>query len=479
MCPILLDPSLAAQQADQSDLVRRKLEMDSLRKRLGDSTTKEEKLRESCEGFEAIFLQKMWEQMRKTVPKEGFLHSKDEEAYQSLFDVELCKKMAGAGGIGLADMLYTQLSQQLENSGRTTRPSAYKGPLDAPATAPSGEQAQAPAQRAALAAATPEQRPGKTGQASDKKLTVEELYSPLPEHSESGTVGKEPAVDLVQGALNEFRTDLGLAARETGSSALSAEILAQAEAKNTKKSALPGQNGIIPPAPAHRLENSTKATEKGNVVGNAAPGSGNSGAATAAAAQSPPVEAPQAEPGIRIFGRDKKRMKSPKTAAMEKTVPAQPRGMAPEETLWPLSGSGGAITNHFGWEDDKASGERRWNAGIRIAAPEQTPVRAVLDGTVVYAGQREGYGHTVVLEHKNGFRSYYSNLESENLKVGDKVAHGSEFAKIATQPAASGQGANSASLLFELKRGEMAINPENAIRRNEEGSGRNIISVKK
>ena len=85
-----VDPSLALQEATSSDLARRKLDMDALRKRLGDSSTKQEKLRESCEGFEAIFLQKMWEQMRKTVPKEGYLHSKDEEMYQSLFDIELC-----------------------------------------------------------------------------------------------------------------------------------------------------------------------------------------------------------------------------------------------------------------------------------------------------------------------------------------------------------------------------------------------------
>ncbi|MDL2291488.1 rod-binding protein, partial [Desulfovibrio sp. OttesenSCG-928-F20] len=97
-----VDPAMAVREANQSDLVRRKLDMDALRKRLGDQAGKEEKLRESCEGFEAIFLQKMWEQMRKTVPKEGYLHSKDEETYQSLFDIELCKKMASAGGIGLA-----------------------------------------------------------------------------------------------------------------------------------------------------------------------------------------------------------------------------------------------------------------------------------------------------------------------------------------------------------------------------------------
>ena len=161
-----------------------------------------------------------------------------------------------------------------------------------------------------------------------------------------------------------------------------------------------------------------------------------------------------------FFGRNKNAAKgkeADKTAAA-----ATPRGMAPQESVWPLEGP---VTSRFGWEDDPATGKRRWNSGITIAAPADSPVRAVLAGRVVYSGQREGYGNAVVLEHKDGFRSYYSNLQDTNLKVGDKIKHGANFAKIATQPASSPNGENSASLHFEMKKGEMALNPESAIRR--------------
>ena len=57
---------------------------------------KEKQLKEACEGFEAVFVQKLWEQMRQTMPKGGYMHSRDEEMYQSMFDVELSKKMASA-----------------------------------------------------------------------------------------------------------------------------------------------------------------------------------------------------------------------------------------------------------------------------------------------------------------------------------------------------------------------------------------------
>jgi murein DD-endopeptidase MepM/ murein hydrolase activator NlpD len=161
-----------------------------------------------------------------------------------------------------------------------------------------------------------------------------------------------------------------------------------------------------------------------------------------------------------LFGRDRNKPRP----APESTSVAEPRGMAPKGTMWPLEGEGGLVSR-FGWQADAASGKRRWNAGIEIAASPQAPVRAVLPGTVVYSGPRDGLGHTVVIEHKDGYRSYYGHLEPNAVKVGDKVRHGAEFAKLAAQDSSSTNEEKTASLHFEFKKGEMAINPESAIRR--------------
>ncbi|HZF60223.1 MAG TPA: rod-binding protein [Desulfovibrio sp.] len=85
-----------------------------------DPAQKEKKLRESCEGFESIFIQKMWEEMRKTLPKSTLLHGKEEQFWQGMYDQELAKKMTSAGGIGLADMMYAQLSRGLTSASRAT-----------------------------------------------------------------------------------------------------------------------------------------------------------------------------------------------------------------------------------------------------------------------------------------------------------------------------------------------------------------------
>lgn len=71
------------------------------------------KLRATCQEMEAVFLNMMLSRMRATVPKTKLMGegSAGEDTIQSLLDTELTKDMAKAGGMGLADMLYRQLSK--------------------------------------------------------------------------------------------------------------------------------------------------------------------------------------------------------------------------------------------------------------------------------------------------------------------------------------------------------------------------------
>ncbi|WP_319466156.1 rod-binding protein [uncultured Pseudodesulfovibrio sp.] len=114
-----IDPQFAARQADTKDLVRFKQEMDGLKDRLaGDGKDSSQKLRQACEKFEAVFISKLWKEMKSTVKKEGYLHSKQEDQYMSMFDREFAEKMSRSGGIGLADMIYDQLSEKLKETSR-------------------------------------------------------------------------------------------------------------------------------------------------------------------------------------------------------------------------------------------------------------------------------------------------------------------------------------------------------------------------
>lgn len=124
------DP-VAVARIMETDEVRRMLQLDQVRRKLAPGAGEEKKLKEACDGFEAIFLNKLWQQMRKTVDKDGYLHSKEEESYVGLFDQEMSQKLARAGGMGLGEQLFEQLKERLAEAGSITPSiSRYNKPED-------------------------------------------------------------------------------------------------------------------------------------------------------------------------------------------------------------------------------------------------------------------------------------------------------------------------------------------------------------
>ena len=79
---------------------------------MSDADVQAKKLREACEGFEAMFLSMMYKQMRATVPESGLFGKKSNaiKIFEDMRDTELMNAAAKSGGIGLADMMYKQLS---------------------------------------------------------------------------------------------------------------------------------------------------------------------------------------------------------------------------------------------------------------------------------------------------------------------------------------------------------------------------------
>jgi peptidoglycan hydrolase FlgJ len=79
----------------------------------GNATAKDAKLRDACQGFEEMFMEMMYKEMRNTVPDDALLgNSNADKIWQSMMDSEMMKSATKGGGVGLADMLYRQLSPQ-------------------------------------------------------------------------------------------------------------------------------------------------------------------------------------------------------------------------------------------------------------------------------------------------------------------------------------------------------------------------------
>ncbi len=117
--PAMISPESAPNESSRRDLQARLAGLGDLGGKKISPEAKAKKLREACEGFESVFIQKMWQEMCNTLPKNGLLHGREEQFWQDMYDQELSKKMTSAGGIGLADMMYEQLSRNLVSASRS------------------------------------------------------------------------------------------------------------------------------------------------------------------------------------------------------------------------------------------------------------------------------------------------------------------------------------------------------------------------
>ncbi len=74
-----------------------------------------EQLKEVCKEFEGIMLNMMYKQMKKTVPKSDlFEQNAGREIFEEMLDEELMDD-ATQRGVGVAEVLYKQLSLNLDN----------------------------------------------------------------------------------------------------------------------------------------------------------------------------------------------------------------------------------------------------------------------------------------------------------------------------------------------------------------------------
>ena len=88
----------------------------------------------------------------------------------------------------------------------------------------------------------------------------------------------------------------------------------------------------------------------------------------------------------------------------------------------------GYISSYFGARPDPFTGHSARHTGIDIATPRGTPVHAVAEGMVTFAGIRNGYGKVIEIDHGNGYMTRYAHNSKlvahpgQRVRVGDVVA---------------------------------------------------------
>ncbi|MEW6601597.1 MAG: peptidoglycan DD-metalloendopeptidase family protein [Nitrospirota bacterium] len=98
----------------------------------------------------------------------------------------------------------------------------------------------------------------------------------------------------------------------------------------------------------------------------------------------------------------------------------------------------------------------RAHHGVDYSAPTGTPVSAVGDGKVVFAGTKGGYGRLIAIRHTNGYESYYGHLSRiyKGIRSGTRVFQGQTIGYVGSTGLATGP-----HLHYEVKINHKSVNP--------------------
>ncbi len=96
---------------------------------------------------------------------------------------------------------------------------------------------------------------------------------------------------------------------------------------------------------------------------------------------------------------------------------------------------------------------------VDIVAPKDSPIKAIADGTVIFAEWTADTGHVIIIEHKEGLLSVYKHNGSLSKAQGDMVNSGEVIASVGN----TGEFTTGPHLHFELWNNGVPINPTDYI----------------
>ena len=117
---------------------------------------------------------------------------------------------------------------------------------------------------------------------------------------------------------------------------------------------------------------------------------------------------------------------------------------------WPCTG---ILTSRFGYRSLLGS---TYHNGIDIGNSYGTSIYAADGGTVTYSGWMSGYGYLIIIDHGNGYQTYYGHNSSLAVSVGAKVHKGQLIARMGSTGRSTGNHCH-----FGIKLNGTFVNPLN------------------
>lgn len=171
---------------------------------------------------------------------------------------------------------------------------------------------------------------------------------------------------------------------------------------------------------------------------------------TVAATSKPEVKAEPVEKIIEVtdsYGnkREIKVMVTPKTASTTSATPTTSNAKNVAVSKAPTE------KNNPPAEAD----QMQFHKGLDIAVPFGSAVVATAAGTVIFSGQKGGYGNCVIVSHGNGLATLYGHLSQLVAKTNEKVKVGQVIAKSGNSGRSTGP-----HLHYEVHKNNAPVNPK-------------------
>ena len=147
---------------------------------------------------------------------------------------------------------------------------------------------------------------------------------------------------------------------------------------------------------------------------------------------------------------EEKILSEPKTRVVAEGTKARPATMATGFFVKPTRGR---LTSSFGMR------RGRRHTGIDIAASRGTPIYAADAGRVSFSGRKGTYGNLIIIDHENGYQTYYAHNNRNLVKRGQRVYKGQKIAEMGSTGRSTG-----VHLHFEVRKNGTPINPKNFVK---------------
>lgn len=109
----------------------------------------------------------------------------------------------------------------------------------------------------------------------------------------------------------------------------------------------------------------------------------------------------------------------------------------------------GMITSVYGY---RSSG---FHTGLDIATSSGTPISAAASGVVTYAGWKGSYGNLVIIDHGNGYQTYYAHCSAIYVSAGQSVSAGEVISAVGSTGNSTGP-----HLHLEIRINGETVNPQ-------------------